>query len=468
MSEPLPAAPADMAETWHLSAELCRRFLEQRVSVFERRAVVRHLVTQCEDCLGLMSRITAEGGYWFGMEGAEAYAERDYAEAFQAAFKFASGLARDIATEHLRGWGHWSALDPLLPNERLPAVVARKDWHHWGLFRAILDATRWYMVRDPQEAADIAQLALDITDLLDPLAVGGEAAAKDMRAQAFALLADCKRLASDLEGARAAIAEAWKWNEEGEGDPLDKAEILRVDASYAAAVGEFETAETILEKALSLARAADDAHLQGRTLIQMGETIGYANPDKGLAHIEHGLQLINPVREPRLELRAQHLLAEFLCGAGRPREALAIMDRARPLYREFQEDTVQLRLHWLQGRIAHGMSHVAEAAHILRLVREEFRARDLHRDFLMVSIDLAEAHVATGEMATALRLLAETTPAMAGWNLHRNALAAWLMFQKALEERRDVGSAALAPLFDNLRLYYRRYWHVPGAEFTIQ
>jgi tetratricopeptide (TPR) repeat protein len=347
-------------------------------------------------------------------------------------------------------------------------VVGRKDWHHWGLFRAILDAARWYMARDPQEAADIAQLALDIVDLLNPVAVGGKAAAKDMRATAFAILAECRLRASDLDGARGAIAEAWKWNEEGVGDSLDKAEILCVDASYAATVGEFETAETILERALSLYLAADDPHLQGRTLIQMGETVGYANPDKGLSHIEHGLQLINPVREPRLQLRAQHDLAEFLSAAGRPEEALAILGRAWPLYREFQEDMVQLRLHWLQGRIAYGLGHAAEAVDVLRLAREEFRARDLHRDFLLVSIDLAEAHVGLGEMATALQLLRETTPTLARWNLHRNALAVWLMFQKALEERRDLGAAALAPLFDSVRLYYRRYWHVPSAEFSLR
>jgi hypothetical protein len=214
--------------------------------------------------------------------------------------------------------------------------------------------------------------------------------------------------------------------------------------------------------------AADDPHLQGRTLIQMGETVGYANPDKGLSHIEHGLQLTNPVREPRLQLRAQHDLAEFLSAAGRPEEALAILGRAWPLYREFQEDMVQLRLHWLQGRIAYGLGHAAEAVDILRLAREEFRARDLHPDFLLVSIDLAEAHVGLGEMATALQLLRETTPTLASWNLHRNALAVWLMFQKALEERRDLGAAALAPLFDSVRLYYRRYWHVPSAEFSIR
>ena len=82
-------------------------------------------------------------------------------------------------------------------------------------------------------------------------------------------------------------------------------------------------------RAVSIYLAAKDPHLQGRTLIRMGETIGYVNPDRGIAHIEHGLQLIDPVREPRLELPAQHGLAVFLCAAGRAPEALAILDRAR-------------------------------------------------------------------------------------------------------------------------------------------
>jgi tetratricopeptide (TPR) repeat protein len=407
MTEPLPAEARDMAAPRHFSEELFRRFLDHEVSQPERRAVVRHLISQCPECLRLVGRIVAEGGYWFGKEVAEGLAEGDRVLAsFEAADEFTDREPRRVAFERLRGWAHWSALDPLLPNERLPAILARKDWQHWGLFRALLDAATWYSHRDPEEAADIAQLALDIADLLNPEAVGGEAASKDMRAKAFAILADCRRMAADLEGARLA-------------------------------------------------------------LIRMGETIGYVKPDKALAYIERGLERINPVREPRLALLAQNALAEFLTAAGRPREALAILDRARPLYREFREDMVQLRLHWLQGRVAHALGSFAEAADILRQVREEFCARDQHRDFLLTSIDLAEAHVAAGEMATALRLLAETTPTVASWNLHRNALSAWLMFQKAIEERRDLDAAALAPLFDNLRRYYRRSWHVPSAEFAV-
>ncbi len=467
MSEPLPA-DLDMAESWHLSAELFRRFLDHQVSQPERRAVVRHLVSQCPECLGLVGRIVAEGGYWFGPDVAAGLAEGDhFLASFEAAVALTDRESRRLAFERLRGWGHWSVLDPLLPNERLPVVILEKDWHHWGLFRALLDAARSYRARDPQEAADIAQLALDVVELLNPKAAGGEAAAKDMRAEAWTLLADCRRPSGDLDGAREAIAEAWRWNEEGAGDPLDKAEIYRADAAYAETMGEFETAESILEKALTLYLALGDAHLQGKTLIQMAKAVGYLDPEKGLAHIGRALELVNPVREPRLGLCAQHHLAWFLSAAGRPRDALGVLDRARRLYEEFPDDFAQLRLHWLQGRVAHALGQFREAAGILHQVREELFPRDQQRDFLMVSIDLAEAHVAAREMATALSFLEETTPILAGWNLHRNALAAWLTFQKALEERRDQKPAALAPLFDNLRRYYRRYWYVPAAEFSL-
>jgi tetratricopeptide (TPR) repeat protein len=462
MNEASSPSQGDGAATWHISAELCRRFLEGRVSAPERRAVVRHLITECPQCIALMGRISTEAGYWTGKGGADEHVDRDYTEAFQAAFKFATHGARRLAVERLRGWAHWSALDPLLPDERLATVIMRKDWQHWGLFRALLDAAHWYLSRDPQEAADIAALALDITDLLDPMAVGGEAAAGDVRAQAWVLLADCRRLAADLDGARAAITEAWKWNEAGAGNTLDKARIYIADASYAAMAGEFETAVAILERALRLYRGAADPHLQGRTLVQMARTIGYANPDRGIAHLEEALDLINPVREPRLALCAEHYLAEFLCGAGRPEEALAILDRIRSLYRQFPDEWAQLRLHWLEGRIIHALGQFAEAADILHQVQEELRARDLRQEYLLVAIDLAEAHVALGGTATALRLVSEVMPRLASWQPHRSTLGAWLLFEKALEEASDAREAGA--LFARLRLYLRRYWN-KEAEF---
>jgi hypothetical protein len=71
-------------------------------------------------------------------------------------------------------------------------------------------------------------------------------------------------------------------------------------------------------------------------------------------------------------------------------------------------------------------------------------------------------------MATTVPGMATSIPGIVTKNLHRNGLAAWLLFRKTLDESRDLGAAALAPLFDNMRLYFRRYWLVPGAEFAIR
>ncbi|HEX5718631.1 MAG TPA: hypothetical protein VF179_20895, partial [Thermoanaerobaculia bacterium] len=94
-------------------------------------------------------------------------------------------------------------------------------------------------------------------------------------------------------------------------------------------------AEAALEEALEIYRAAGDAHRQGRTLLKMGNAIGYLHPERGLDHIRKGLALIDRTAEPRLELCAEHDLAAFLNDSGQPKEALAVLDRSRPLYQQF-------------------------------------------------------------------------------------------------------------------------------------
>ncbi|MDP9120588.1 MAG: hypothetical protein M3O15_04345 [Acidobacteriota bacterium] len=380
--------------------------------------------------------------------------------AFETARRFVTQEQKRLAVSRLRGWGQWASLDPLAPEERVPIVIGDKHYHHWGLYKALLDASRWYGRTDPREAADIVSLAITVAELLDPASVGGPKAAIDLQAMAWAILGNARRLAADLEGAREALNEAWRLNSEGTGDPLEKAQIISFDASYVRMMGEFETAESILGEALTIYIASRDFHMQGRILLQMGDAIGHANPERGIGHIRHALELINTSREPRLELCAQHDLAWFLNDAGRSEEALAVLDRARRLYKQFPDEWTQLRLQWVQGRIARGMGQLSESAHIFRQVAEELRVRDLNYDLLMVLIDLAETMVVSGERASASRLVAEFYPIMATWNLHRYALAAWLFLQQAIEEQQKLDT-----LFSRLRLYFHRTWHKP-AEFV--
>jgi len=446
-----------MAE-WHLSADLFRRFLDGRAKRDESKQIVRHLVRGCDQCQALASRLVAESGYWFPKRSF-GVSEEAYEQVFEAAFSFTTKEERRIAVERLLGWGQWAAVESLLPEERRALVIADRDYHHWGFYRALLDAAHSYGFSDPREGVNIVELALAVSELLSVAEVGGEEAATDMRAKGYAILGNARRLASDLPGAREAINEAWRLNEEGTGDPLERAQLVSFDASYIRMMGEFETAEAALEEALRIYAAAGDSHMQGRILIKMGDAIGYVNPERAILHLRRAVVLINASREPRLELCAQHDLAHFLSDAGRPEEALALLDRTRPLYKQFPDDFTQLRLHWLEGRIARALGHLDEAAHIFRQVWGGFRERDRHYDLVMASIDLAETYVAQGSHETAAALAADVYAVMGTWGLHRHALTAWLMLENALELRQAED------LFGKIRLYFSRRWHNP-TEFT--
>jgi tetratricopeptide (TPR) repeat protein len=448
---------------WHISAELFRRFLRREVTRPESRQIVRHLLAECEVCSALATRLMDEEGYWFPKK-AHGLSPEDYGEAFAAAAQFGNLQLQRSAVLRLRGWGQWSSLADLLPEERAALVEADPSFLHWGFYRALLDAAQWLGWSNPREAVAIVTLAVAVAGKLDPETVGGEDAAVDLEAMAWARLGNARRLASDLPGAREALNEAWRLQEEGSGNPLLKAQIIGLDASYVAAMGEFETALSVLEEALAIYRSAGDLHQEGRVLLKMAAAIGYVEPARALRHVREALNLINTTKEPRLELCGQHDLAYFSVDAGRPEEALEILDRTRPLYKQFPDDWAQLRLHWLEGRIARGLEHFDEAAATLRGVWRACTEKGLVYDALLVAIELAETYVASGKYLRAATFAAEVYPLLAERSLHRHALAAWLVLEQALERSAAEELAIRRDLFRKLALYYRRTWHNP-AEF---
>jgi tetratricopeptide (TPR) repeat protein len=290
----------------------------------------------------------------------------------------------------------------------------------------------------------------------------GKERVADLQAAAWAALGNTQRVAGDFDAARHAFNEAWKVLEEhGTNDPGERAAILSLEASYMKDIGEFETAEAALEEALELYRTVGDGHLQGRVLLQMGEAIGHVAPDRGITHIQKALALIDASKEPRLDLCAQHSLAGFLSEAGRPEEALAVLDRARPLYRQFPDDLAQLRLHWLEAKIAHRRGDLTQAENIFQQLWEEFRVRDLNQEVVLISIELAEVLTKKGEAARAADLAAGCYSIMRGWGLHKDALAAWIVFQNALNAVAE--GKTLEDLFGKIEAYFRRHWVKPAA-----
>jgi ATP/maltotriose-dependent transcriptional regulator MalT len=190
----------------------------------------------------------------------------------------------------------------------------------------------------------------------------------------------------------------------------------------------------------------------------MGEAIGHVHAERGLAHIRKALALIDMTKEPRLDLCAQHNLAWFLNERGHPEEALSVIERARPRYQQFRDEFTQLRLHWLEGKIAASLGDLAGAESIFGQLWEEFRVRDLNQEVVLVSIDLAEVLTWQGDVARAAELATQCYSIMKSWGLHRDALSAWLVLQKTLAQGHGIGD-----IFQRIEQYYRRHWVKPAV-----
>ena len=437
----------------HIPEELLGRFLRAEVSKEEAQRTLRHLLSRCPQCLALSSRMTSE----LGFTSKPTTWEEAYEQVFAQTLAFATEQEERLAVEKLRGWGQWADLESATPLERIALVEADPRYYTHGFYQRLLEASRWYIRTDPAEAVDVVRLAILVAERLDP-AVIGEKRIADLRAAAWASLGNARRLASDFEGSRHAFNEAWRiLEEEGTNAPMDRANVIGLESSYMQDIGEFETAEVSLEEALAIYRGLCDRHLEGRTLLKMGDCIGQIYPERGITRILQALPLIDVTKEPRLELCAQHDLAWFLNDSGKPEEALVILDHARPVYQQFPDKWTQLRLHWLEGRIAANIGDRTEAESIFSHLWDEFRARNLNHELVLVSIDLAEVLVSKGETSRALALVKEFYPIMQAWRLHRYALAAWIVFEKA------VASGEVREIFHRIRDYYRRYWTRPVA-----
>ena len=406
----------------------------------------------------MMHRATREASlFGSGDRGRATGWKQTYDTVFQQALAFASELEQQLAEERLRGWAQWATLEPLPPPERISTVEADPSFHTFGLYTRLLEASRWALRSEPAEAVDIVRLAIVVAERLDMPRIG-EPHRADLLATAWAALGNVQRIAEDFNGARSSFNEAWRLlEEEGTNDPLDRASIISLEASYLKDVGEFETAEAALEEALEIYRKAGDFHSQGRVLLQSGEIVGHLDPERGIAYIQNALTLIDSAREPNLELCAQHALAQFLSDSGQPEAALAVLDRARPLYEHLGDEITQLRLHWLEGKIAHRLRKLSEAEHIFLQLWEELRIRDLNQEVVLVSIEIAQVLTRKGETARAAEMAAQCFSIMKGWRLHNDALAAWIVFQDALAQ-----GAAEGKVFEKIEAYYRRHWVRPA------
>jgi tetratricopeptide (TPR) repeat protein len=147
-------------------------------------------------------------------------------------------------------------------------------------------------------------------------------------------------------------------------------------------------------------------------------------------------EILDPEKELRLYAYSRQILVSTLNRAGRDEEAERLLPEVRDLYGKVAEPLDWLRLQWTEARIAHGLGRYDAAEKAYREVQSQFLERKKSYDAALVSLDLA-ALLAEQERTEELKHLAmELMAVFESREVHREAMAALLLFQQACAEER--------------------------------
>jgi tetratricopeptide (TPR) repeat protein len=430
----------------HPQQSLLTRFGRGRLHRRQNREVVRHLLAECPDCRHLTSRLLPTLPTGLGSEQGAPDAEshgRTTVPRLRYAAAFAQAGAevdrRSIALQAERTVAA-ELLPELLaqPCERQQALISEEAsrFNTWGFCELLLDAASDWGFQDPARALALSRLGVAIVERLDA-GTYGKARVDDLGARAWACLGNAQRIRSDFRAAEKSFARAERLLKVGTGDPIEKAQILLIKASLYGNQQRFREAFRILDRVAAIGRRCEDSHLHGRGLITRGFLLGLAgDPEAAIRNLTEGLQRVDTASDPRLVVAAQHNLTLYLVESGRYLEALQLLDSARPLYHQIGDQMNLLRLRWLEGKIASALGHFKEAEDFLRSVHKELIDRELGYDAALLSLDLATLYAREGRTSEMRRLAEEMLQIFKSRDIHREAVAALCVFQKAAEMER--------------------------------
>jgi tetratricopeptide (TPR) repeat protein len=437
----------ELMEERHLSLVIQAKLATGRIEVEElQQVVIPHLLGVCPGCREInqeMQRLKQEVGHWDDMVA---------------------------VLEGLDAPDLWQRLQPLPYDQQLQQLEEDGGLQTWALCRLLLRKSLEATYHRPALAVQLAFLAVKISVHL------GDAYDRDwvidLRALAFAYLGNARRVVGELQSADDAFHEAHAHlRRSGTGNLRIEAEVLNLEASLRQDERRFSQAMELLDRVIAIYRSPDadlqDRHLAGQALVKKASNLEeMGDTEKAIALLREAALLIVESSHPRLVLCLKHNLTCFLQATGRNEEAAALLPEARQLATRLGNDLDLVRLRWVEGRIAFGLGQRGPAEQAFKDVQREFLDRDLGYDAALVSLDLAILYAKEGCVAELKQLALDILPAFSSREVHREAMAALLLFQHACQEERLTVELArqLAALLKRERLYSATARHLaePG------
>jgi tetratricopeptide (TPR) repeat protein len=425
----------------HPSPEVFHRLTRGSSPPEETRSAVRHLLAGCEHCGRMAQKARAS------REPQEP--AQSYDEVFERIERKVSERLESFTRERETARHLYIELLDQEAVQGLTQVHSTRRYASLALCELLLKTARDLTLDDPAKARRATELAVQVSEQLD-LELYGAPVVQDLRAIAWAYLADTGRVQADLRLSENALETAELLLEAGSGDPLAQAELLGIKASLSAYSGHFEEAVQILNKAASIYRREGDRHLLGRVYVKKGTVLGNAGElDAALRLIRCGMGLIDPPREPHLMVCATHNYIWFLKESGQSGLASTCLDGARRLYQRAGDRRDLVRLRWLEGKIAE-RPRDAEAA--LLAARDGLEREGLAYEAALAAMDLAVRYSVEGRAEDMRRQTGRMLPLFRCEDMYRETLMALVTFQEGRGRREPAG------LLDEVGAYLTRAW----------
>ena len=424
----------------HPNREELEGFMLGDLAPDSTKRVLRHLLADCERCkesTALMwdvgAKSTPERPLSAQGTSGTALGRFDYDWALDRVFDRVRQVNTSLLSERREAQELVADLLRHPAERRLMLVQNSARFQNWGLCELLLQKAA-EAAGEPREMRELSELAVTAAESLRTMSYS-PALVQDLKARAWAGLGNAHRVLADFRAAEQCFQVAESHLARGSGDRLERARLLDLKASLRNYQGRTEEAISLLNRAIAIYQRSGQRHLLGRALLSKGHvTMWTGDLETAIALLRQGLPLVDPERDPKLVVTSHHNLAYVLNELGQHREALAIVARTRQLYLEVGDRLNLLRLEFLEGQIALALGRLEQAEGIFREVRRSFSEKEMAFDAALATLDLAEVYARQGRSTEMQGLAQEMLPIFKSRELHREAIAALILFQQAAEK----------------------------------
>jgi tetratricopeptide (TPR) repeat protein len=323
---------------------------------------------------------------------------------------------------------------------RLKIERAQERFRSRAVAELLLEESRRLIREDPEEARNVASL-VPVVLLWTPGAVDADWA-RELKVRAQAWIANTYRVSHRLRKAEQAFEEVRaQMAREMVGEEVH-AEVASLVASLRLDQGRFEDARRNLDQAAVLYRSAGETRFLGKTLSKRAILEGRAGDlGEAIDYQRQALSIFEAASETRHLAESAINLALFLAEAGDAGQAASVLGKYRELFQReklWDEPGAQM----IRGRIALAHDRTSEAERLFLAARAELIRKHDPVRAAVASLDLAVLYLAQGKSADLRRMARLMGSVFESAELESEALAAVVLFQRAVEAE-SVTEAAI-------------------------